>query len=178
MDEAPEGKIWDIKGSCYRCGSEITISEYLYRAPLVGSVIISKAICGSCGYRYRSVRMAESVGPQRLKLYVDEPEDLNVIVVRASTASIYIPEFGVSIEPGPASEGFITTIEGILDRVLRIMNMLKEDEDVDRDRWEEIYYSIQEAREGRKPFTLILRDPDGVSRIISDKTEKERLYTE
>lgn len=177
-DAPEEGKIWDLKGKCPRCSSEYTISEYLHDVPLIGRVILSSGRCGRCGYRYRDVRAAESAGPQRLKVFIDEPEDLNILVVRASSASIYIPELGVSIEPGPASEGFITTVEGILERILKIMSMLYNDESVDREKWMEVYNSLLDAKEGKQPFTLIIKDPDGVSRIISDKTEKERLYSE
>ncbi len=177
-DLPSEGKIWDIKGRCPRCGEEIVISEYLYNAPLVGMVILASSKCDRCGYTYRNVRAAESLGPQRLKLYVDDPDDLNILVVRASSASIYIPEFGISIEPGPASEGFITTVEGILNRILNVLKILARDEEVDPRKLSKVESDLRNALEGRRAFTLIIRDPDGVSRIISDKVEKERLYRE
>ncbi len=176
MDKVSEGKIWDIRGKCPRCGSEYVISEYLYNVPLIGQVILSSGECKSCGYKYRDVRMAESHGPQRLTLYVETPEDLNSLVVRAATASIYIPELGISIEPGPASRGYISTVEGILDRVLKVMVALKDDEEVDREKWEYAKNEIEKAKRGESTFTLIIEDPEGVSRIISDKAAKERLY--
>ena len=176
MDEPEEGKIWDIKGKCPKCGEEMVISEYFYDSPLIGKIILSSGKCNKCGYKYRDVRAAESHGPQRLKVYVDKPQDLNILVIRASTASIYIPELGISIEPGPSSEGFITTIEGILNRIIEVMKLLERDEDVDKERWKEVYNDIVRARSGKLTFTLIIRDPDGLSRIISEKTEKERLY--
>ncbi|HIQ13281.1 MAG TPA: ZPR1 zinc finger domain-containing protein [Thermoprotei archaeon] len=174
LDE--EGKIWDLKVKCPRCNEEYVISEYIYNIPLLGKVILSRGLCNGCGYRYNDVRAAESAGPQRIKLYIDEPEDLNILVIRAASASIYIPELGVSIEPGPASEGFITTVEGILDRVLKIMGMLYSDDSIDKDAWMDVYNAILDAKNGGKAFTLIINDPDGISRIISDKVEKERLY--
>ncbi len=178
MDEVSEGKIWELESKCPRCGASYKITEYLYHVPMDGRVIISSGECPSCGYKYRDIRAAESHGPQRLKLWVDGPEDLNAIVVRASTASIYIPELGVSIEPGPASQGFITTVEGILDRVSRVLTVLKDDEEVDRRAWESARKDLEDARKGRKSFTLILVDPEGVSRIVSDKAEKERMYSQ
>lgn len=178
MDRPKEGKIWDLRGACPRCGADIKISEYLYNAPLVGMVILASGTCDRCGYNYRNVRAAESHGPQRLKLYIDEPEDLNIIIVRASSASLYIPEFGISIEPGPASEGFITTVEGILNRIMNVLKMLENDEDVDPKKLMEVEDKLIKAMKGETPFTLIIRDPDGVSRIISDKVEKERIYSD
>jgi len=176
MSDELEGKIWDIRGRCPRCGSDYIISEYMYEVPLVGKAILSSGECRSCGYKYRDVRMAESQGPQRLTLYVEDTDDLNSLVVRASTASIYIPELGVSIEPGPASRGYISTVEGILDRVLRVMMALKDDEEVDMERWEYVKRMVESAKRGESTFTLIIDDPEGVSRIISDKATKDRLY--
>jgi len=171
-----EGKLWSIESTCPKCGEKIMITEYLYRLPVIGKVIISTGKCKKCGYTYKDVRAAESHGPQRIKLYIDSLEDLNTIVVRAGTASIYIPELEVSITPGSASQGFITTVEGILNRVKEVMELLKEDSDVDADVWSRQMESIKRAMVGDLKFTLIIEDPEGVSRIINEKVEKEILY--
>jgi len=171
-----EGRLWSIDSRCPKCGEKFIITEYFYDLPIVGKVIISSGKCGKCGYTYKDIRAAESHGPQRIKLYVNSLEDLNTIVVRAGTASIYIPELGVSITPGSASQGFITTIEGILIRVKRIMEMLKDDPDIDLNTWKSRMENIKKAMVGELNFTLIIEDPEGVSRIISEKVMKEILY--
>lgn len=176
MDEVEEGKLWSLESKCPRCGSKFTISEYFHNIPLIGKIIISSGRCGNCGYIYKDVRAAESHGPQRLKVHIDSPNDLNIVVVRAGTASIYIPEFGISITPGPASHGFITTVEGVLDRIKEVLEMLRNDPDVDIEKWRYRMDLIGRAMKGELEFTLIIEDPEGVSRIISEKTEKEEIY--
>jgi len=59
---------------------------------------------------------------------------------------------------------------------LKIMGMLYSDDSIDKDAWMDVYNAILDAKNGGKAFTLIINDPDGISRIISDKVEKERLY--
>ena len=168
--------IWSFKIKCPRCDYEFQVSEYMYEIPLVGKILISTGKCGECGYKYSDVRALESKGPQKLTLEVKSLEDLNALVIRASSATIKIPELGVEIKPGPASQGYITTVEGILDRVLQVITMLKGDPEVnekERSKREEL---IRKAMEGKINFTLIIIDPEGVSRIVSDKAQKEKLY--
>ena len=42
-------------------------------------------------------------------------------VVRSTGARIEIPEFGVRIDPGPACEGFVSNVEGVLDRIGKVV---------------------------------------------------------
>jgi zinc finger protein len=169
--------LWRLEAKCPICSNHYHISEYLMELPLVGKVIMSSGRCESCNYIHKDFRMAESVGPQRIRFRVEDLEDLNVIVVRAGSASIRIPELGVSIDPGPISHGYITTIEGILFRIKDVMNMLKNDPDVDIKEWERKMELLSRAMVADIEFTLIIEDPEGVSRIISDKVSKERLYS-
>ena len=40
-----------------------------------------------------------------------------VRVVRSASARVEIPEIGVEIDPGPACEGFVSNVEGVIDRI-------------------------------------------------------------
>ena len=37
------------------------------------------------------------------------------------SASIEIPELGVRIDPGPVSQGFVSNVEGVLDRIEQVV---------------------------------------------------------
>ncbi|RLG00247.1 MAG: hypothetical protein DRN49_03205 [Thaumarchaeota archaeon] len=169
-------KIWEFKTKCPQCGEEITVENYLYDAPLIGKLLISVSKCDGCGYRHNDVRAVESKGPHRLTLKVDGLKDLNILVVRSSSASIRMPELGVEITPGPAAKGFISTVEGILDKVLEVLSIMKDDPEVDERALKEKEEKINKAKEGKIAFTLIIEDPTGASRIISDKAKEEKLY--
>mgnify|MGYP000241631161 CR=1 FL=1 len=102
--------------------------------------------------------------------------DLNIRVVRSSTATVRIPELGVCIEPGPMAEGFISNVEGLLERVEGVVRGLlnSEEDPAERAKYERFLRRLREAREGRTKFTLILEDPLGNSAIISEKEGKVR----
>lgn len=169
--------VWTVIVQCPRCGGDMQVSDYIYEMPIVGKVLISSGKCVKCGYRHSDARAMESHGPQRLVLRVEGPEDLNALVIRSSSASIRMPELGVEINPGPAAQGFITTVEGVLDRVLQVLDALRDDPDVNKEEWARRRREVVEAKEGKRKFTFIIEDPEGVSRIVSDKAERERLYS-
>lgn len=170
--------LWNINVKCPICREEYLLSGYIINLPLIGRVILSSGKCESCGYNYKDYRLAEIQEPRRLKLSVNSLEDLNSIVVRAGTASIKIPELGIVISPGPHSQGFITTVEGILVKVKSVMMMLRNDSSVNKERWNNKLDLLNKAMGGLIRFTLIIDDPEGVSVIISDKVVKEQIYGE
>ncbi len=156
---------------CPACGRNgFVINEYLYLMPRVGETIITVGICKFCGYTYRDIRLAESRGKQRLVIKVSKPSDLNIVVLKASSATVKIPELGMEMKPGPAAEGFITTIEGLLLRFKDILEFLCRDvKDGDKLRaCSEKEKEIEEALEGKREFTVVIEDPEGVSAVIEE----------
>ncbi len=169
MSEKKPKKILEYTIECPICGHNFKVEEFLYDMPLVGKIIISSGKCGNCGYRWNDVRLAEVKGPRKIVVEVRDPNDVNALVVRSSTASIVIPELGVEITPGPASLGYITTIEGVLLDVLDKVNFLCEEGEASPETCAEKKKMIEKARNGEIPFTFILIDPEGASTIVSDK---------
>jgi len=168
--------LWKLDINCPACKNEMVIEEYIHNIPIIGRIILSSGECKSCGFIYRDTRMADSRGSQILKYRVESGEDLNTIVVRSASASIEIPELKVKVNPGAASQGFITTVEGVLQRIVEVMEFLKEDEDVDINVWKERMDAINKALQGKLRFTLVLRDPEGVSKIVSNREERLNMY--
>ena len=166
-----------INGAIVQCPvckkATLKIEDYLYDMPVVGKVILSSGKCSSCNYKFNDVRLAEAHKPRKIILYIEKPEDLNALVVRSSSASILIPEFEMSMTPGPASEGFITTVEGVLERFLEAIDVACADPDTDKSACEKARRIIEEAKEGKREFTLVIVDPEGVSAIVSDKAKTE-----
>lgn len=147
------------------------VEEYLYEMPLVGKVLIASGTCNYCGYRFSDVRLAEPREPRKIVYNVEKPGDENALVIRASTASIKIPELGVEITPGPASRGYITTIEGIILDVIEKTKFLCSSPDAPKKTCDEKIKELEDARNVAKPFTIIIIDPEGVSAIISDRVK-------
>ncbi len=159
--------------TCPVCGKPtLKIEEYLYEVPHVGKVILASGKCSSCGYKFSDVRLFEAKKPGKIIYRVESPEDLNALVVRSASASILIPELGLRMVPGPASEGFITTVEGVLDRFLEALHAACADPSADKKACKEMEEKINAAKEGRIKFTLVIVDPEGVSEVASPKAQR------
>jgi zinc finger protein len=165
-----------VPGPCPSCSHEI---EYRYQTeniPYFSDILIVSANCPQCGYRYVDTQILTSSEPSRHTLAVTTPDDLAIRVVRSMTASIAIPELGVEIDPGPACTGFITNVEGVLDRIGHVVLSAQQwGDDTQRENARVLMERIGQARIGTLPFTLILEDPSGNSAIISEKTTKTAL---
>ena len=164
-------KILEYEIECPTCRTRMMVEEYLYEMPLVGKVLIASGTCNYCGYRFSDVRLAEPREPRKIVYNVEKPGDENALVIRASTASIKIPELGVEITPGPASRGYITTIEGIILDVIEKTKFLCSSPDAPKKTCDEKIKELEDARNVAKPFTIIIIDPEGVSAIISDRVK-------
>ena len=107
---------------------------------------------------------------------VKEPKDLNALVIKAAPATIRIPELGIEIFPGPVAPGYITTVEGVLQRV--IDHAPSECLDESNPCYERIEV-IRRAMDGSITFTLIIEDPSGRSAVKGEGIEiiEEELRT-
>jgi len=109
----------------------------------------------------------------RYEVAVDTEEDLGIRVVRSMSASLEIPELGVRIDPGPACHGFVSNIEGVLDRVRQIVEgALVWGEVEERENAQALLKKIEEVKCGAIPITLVIEDRCGNSAIIADKAQK------
>ncbi len=148
---------------CLNCGENtFKVMIYVYEVPFFGNVLIETGVCSKCGFRKTDVSLAEVSKPKRIILRVESERELNALVLKSSTALVRIPELGIEVAPGPAAPGYITTVEGILHRVLEHIPAECFDE---KSQCYSKVMEIKEAIEGRKRFTLIIEDPYGRSGI-------------
>ncbi|MEM1533011.1 MAG: ZPR1 zinc finger domain-containing protein [Desulfurococcaceae archaeon] len=171
-------KVLEYEFECPMCRSMSKCSEYLYNIPIVGGVILTSCKCSECGFKHVDVRLIEVSEPRKIMLKVTELEDLNSLVIRSSTASIAIPELGVEVTPGPASMGYITTVEGIILDVLDKTKFICESIQPKPLECGQRIELMEKASRGEIPITLILIDPEGVSTIVSKKAVFEHLKTD
>jgi zinc finger protein len=162
-----------VPGPCPVCNTEI---EYLYQTdniPYFSDIIIIRALCSECGYRYVDTQVLTTQPPGRQEFRIVTPDDLDVRVVRSMQGIVIIPELGVRIDPGPACEGFVSNIEGVLDRVSRVVEgVIACGDESERKNSEKFLKSVAAVKRGELPVTLIIDDTSGNSAIISEKTRK------
>jgi len=112
---------------------------------------------------------------------VESPGDLDIRVIRSISGTIRIPELGINIEPGPASESYVSNVEGVLCRIEDVVGMVTRWEDEPSgsvNRAHEILELLRQVRLGELGITIIIEDPLGNSAIISDKAISEVMIPE
>jgi len=152
--------------------------------PYFGKTTQTTLLCGSCGYKHNDFILSELKEPMRFELLVESEEDLSIKVVRSASGTISIPELGAKVEPGVASEGYITNIEGVLRRFQDATTLAirfareTDEEEIAEARGEEVLERLERMIQGKEPVTLIIEDPFGNSAIISEKAIKRVLSEE
>jgi len=161
---------------CPICGENtLKVSIYAYDMPMIGKVIFVVGKCQNCGYRFVDVKTFESKGEQKITFKVQDQKDLNTLVLRSSTATLEIPELEAEISPGPASQGFLTTVEGVLNRIKDVLEMLCKDAETEKEKQEceKRLRELEKALKGEKEITIVIKDPEGHSKIASEKAVEE-----
>lgn len=140
--------------------------------PHFGKVLETTILCPSCGFRHSDIIALEQNEPAKYVLEINK-NNLSIRVVRSQSATITIPEVGVKVEPGPKSEGFVTNVEGVLtrfeDAVKKALNLFDDAES--QENAKKTLEQIQELKKGNGTATLIIHDPFGQSKIVSEKVE-------
>ncbi len=161
---------------CPACGKELNVITAIYDTPYFGKILLTSINC-QCGFKHSDSFSAQIRDPVRFKLEISK-KTLFSKIVRSASGTIRIPELGLAMEPGPASQGFITNVEGVLIRFQEIVEMAKRwnsDNQKAVERCELILDRLKNAIEGNENLTLILEDPYGNSAIIDDGVFMEKL---
>lgn len=164
-------------GTCPACGGEIEIVHHRLDIPHFPDLLLVAIACDACGYRHTDTIILGEGDPVRWTVRVEEPGDLAIRVVRSTTGTIEIPELGMRVEPGTACEGFVTNIEGVLDRFGRAVETVLANPESDEERAAALRMlaTLGAAREVAFPFTVVIEDPSGNSMLVSEKAEKMLL---
>ena len=159
---------------CPVCGKKtLAMTEADTEVPYFGKLFVFSMQCSSCGFRKADVEAAEQKAPVKWIFEIASKEDLNVRVVRSSEGIIKIAHVG-SIEPGVASEGYITNIEGIITRIKEQVEHLRDsaEDDADKTKAKNLLKKIMKILWGEEKVIMTIEDPTGNSAIISEKAKK------
>ena len=167
---------------CPVCSVQMQFCWETVDIPHFGEAMVIAGVC-DCGFRHSDTILLTQKEPVRFTLPVTSIEDLDARVIRSSSGTLRIPELSVDIEPGFASESYISNVEGVLDRIEGVVRFAtrsaREADSLEAARkGEEILEKINLARNGQFPLTVILEDPLGNSVIDSEKAVKSILMDE
>jgi len=166
----------DLLAKCPACGRSVEMISQPDNIPFFGDILEVSIVC-CCGFKFVDTIILSQREPMRHTKRICCEGDLCDRVIRSTSGTIRIPEWGVYIEPGPASEAYITNIEGVIERIQSIVHMAKKwsETDEERLRAESLLETMKAARDGRPDFTFIIEDPMGNSAIIADGVEVCKL---
>jgi zinc finger protein len=122
--------------------------------------------CEHCGYQNNEIQSGSDIKEKgiKIKLTVDNVKDLNRRVCKTDYSALRIEELDFEIPP-KSQKGEITTIEGLIDRVVTGLSQDQEKRNLEHpEAAEQINQFIQklnELKEVKKPFTIILDDISG-----------------
>ncbi len=166
------------KSTCPLCSNELVTNWVQDNIPFFGEVMHITSLC-DCGFRYSDTLIMAQRAPVHYELKIKSEDDLNARVVRSTSGMIRIPELGIDIEPGPASESFVSNIEGVLDRVEEILGMVTRwGEKEKTERALELLSTLEKIKAGEYEITVIIEDPLGNSAIIAENATSRELTDE
>ncbi len=155
----------------------LALKQEEINVPNFGATLIFSMTCNSCLYHHSDVESVEQKEPSRYILEINSEEDMKIRIIKSSAATIKIPQLKMSATPGPASDGYVSNVEGVIDKFKDIIESERdttEDEDTKKNA-KNLLKKIWKVKLGDIPVKLIIEDPSGNSAIISEKAVVERL---
>jgi zinc finger protein len=154
----------------------LTLTEATRDIPYFGVVHLFSMDCSSCKYHKADVERGDETEPVKFTLDIESEEDMKIRVVKASTATVKIPHVG-TIESSEHANGYVTNVEGILNRIKVQTEHLRdaeEDEEVKK-KAKNLLKKLTRIMWGQEKAQLIIEDKTGNSAIISPKAVKSKL---
>ncbi len=162
---------------CSFCGKkELSLREEEVEIPHFGRVYVLSMDCSGCGYRKSDVEPAERKEPCKYSIEISSEKDLSIKVVKSGEATLKIPRI-ITTSPGPASSGYITNVEGLIEKIKKVINSAMENEDdpAAKKKAKNQIKKLNKVLFGKEAIKIIIEDPSGHSAIISDKAQRSKL---
>jgi len=165
-----------VEQDCPICFTEGTLRMIAHSSeiPYFGEHTQITMICEGCGWKVTDFIPADGKKPGAWSLVIDSEEHMSTRVVRSSSCTIRIGELGLEVSPGGSSTGYVSNIEGVLNRFEDAVGTIRRQAERDNEgadiltRCEEMVTSIDSVKRGVMSVTLELLDPVGHSQILHD----------
>ena len=162
---------------CPICSQKsLALTEREQEIPYFGKVLLFSMSCSSCKFHKADLECTDVREPAKYSIEVSGPDDMSIRVVKSSQATVKVP-YVADIEPGAASNGYVTNVEGLLQRIKHQVEVIRDTEEDDAavKKAKNIIKKINRCVWGEEKLKIIIEDPSGNSAIISDKAVVERM---
>ena len=181
---------------CPICASSgnVNMIAHVDEIPYFGEHTQVTILCHDCGWRQTDFIPAEGKKAGGWSLVIDDEEKLRARVVRSSSCTVCIPELDLQVNPGSSATGYVSNVEGVLNRFQEIIDM------VERDLSQQFLLAKGEQRQtlmdqmaslqtmtltlanlggpDAEAVTLVLLDPHGHSMILHPDASERELTVE
>lgn len=181
---------------CPICASSgnVNMIAHVDEIPYFGEHTQVTILCHDCGWRQTDFIPAEGKKAGGWSLVIDDEEKLRARVVRSSSCTVCIPELDLQVNPGSSATGYVSNVEGVLNRFQEIIDM------VERDLSQQFLQAEGEQRQAlmdqmaslqtmtltlanlggpdAEAVTLVLLDPHGHSMILHPDASERELTAE
>ena len=148
----------------------LSLSESEQDIPYFGRIALFSMSCSECEFHKGDIESVEEKEPIKTSVEVSGEKDMEIRVVKSSNATVKIPRLA-DIEPGEGSDGYVTNVEGVLNRVKNQIESVRDSED-DKEgqkKAKKLIKKINRVMWGEERIKIIIDDPSGNSAIISEK---------
>ena len=189
----------DLDLACPICSSEGTVKmiAHVTEIPYFGEHTQVTVFCTSCGWKQADFIPAEGKKSEKWSLKVKSQAELSSRVVRSSSCTVRIPELDLEVNPGSSSTGYVSNIEGVINRFIEIIDMVARQTLAELTNYttdsdltlEELTSQVEKLNQMKmrltgfdeqhfEPFTLELLDPRGHSQILHPNATERELTEE
>ena len=144
--------------------------------PHFGKCYLMSMNCIECLYHSSDIEVEKKDNPKKYEFTVEKKQDLNVRVIKSSQATVKIPQLRMSVTPGAGSIGYISNIEGLLNRFKAIIESQRDnsEEPSERKAAKNLLKKLWKVELGEQELKIVIEDPSGNSAIVSDKAEVKK----
>ena len=139
----------DVPCPVCKAEGQVGMMTHIDEIPYFGEHTQVTVLCDDCGWRQTDFIPAEGKKPSACEFTLSDRSSMSVRVIRSSSCTVQIPELDLEVSPGNDSTGYVSNVEGVLERFLNIINMVKRQkvEDEEYEDEEELTDSINSDEE-------------------------------
>ena len=183
----------DVDLPCPTCKNEgsLKLLSMSSEIPYFGEHTQITLSCDHCGMRQTDFIPSEERGALSFTLSIEKVEHLQARIVRGSSGTVRIPELDLEVSPGTQSTGYVSNVEGVVNRFIDIIRMMMrqirteiEDGNDESEQNLEKLFQLEMALSALAKGELLgelsleILDPKGHSIIGHDDAEKKELSAE
>jgi len=169
----------EVDAPCPQCadGGTLTMLAMNSEIPYFGEHTQITILCSSCGWKHTDFIPSDGEKPGFSSLVVDNEQKMMVRIVRSSSCTVRIPELDLEVSPGGSSSGYVTNIEGVINRFeTAIKTIIRGDDDGKGGEIAmQILETLHHVKKGMGEVSLELLDPRGRSQIIHGEVISREL---